>query len=710
MPFPTLPLLGAHAGRTRLTCELKCGSACFHEAPNTSENSYIGDVVEGAIARRSLLKGGLSALVVGGLAAPALTATPAAAQGQGTPPAAAPKASNSGTGLQFAPIPATDRAVDAVVLPQDYDHTVTIRWGDPVVPGAAPLDEANQTGASQAGQFGYNCDFVGFVPFAGPGPRTRPGNSDRGVLTVNHEYTIAPLMFPDYVDGAPTRDQVEAEIQAHGASVIEVVRQRRGGYTYLPDSPFNRRITGTTPMVLTGPAAGDTRLQTSADPTGTKVLGTLNNCAGGVTPWGTILSGEENFNQYFANRAAVPDPDTRAAHARYGLPAGASRRRWEQFDDRFDLAQEPNEAFRFGWVVEIDPEDPTSVPRKHTALGRFKHEAATVHVAPDGRVVAYSGDDERFDYVYKFISRDRFVEGDKAHNMTLLEEGDLYVARFTGDSPAPELERYNSPPTLGQLPEDGEFDGTGEWLPLVVDGESRVPGFSVAEVLILTRLAADAVGATKMDRPEDVERNPVNGRVYMAMTNNTQRGRGTNPRDPGIDEANPRRVDEDGTLTGNKYGHVVELEEAGGDGTALTFSWRLFLVCGDPSDPTTYFGGFPAAEVSPIAAPDNIAFDGSGNLWISTDGQQGTLGKADAFHAIAVQGPERGRVRQFLSLPAGSEACGPEFTPDDRGLFCAVQHPGDLGLASNWPDGGDATPRPSVISIYKATGNPRIGS
>ncbi len=402
----------------------------------------------------------------------------------------------------------------------------------------------------------------------------------------------------------------------------------------------------------------------------------------------------------------MTDPIVAAAHARYGLPTGPSERRWEQEYDRFDLALEPNEPFRFGYVVEIDPTDPSSTPRKHTALGRFKHEAATVHIAPDGRAVAYSGDDERFDYVYKFISRDRYIEGNKAHNMNLLTEGDLHVARFSGDSPPAELERYNGAGTLGQLPEDGEFDGSGEWLPLVVAGQSMVPGFTVAEVLIRTRQAADAVAPTKMDRPEDVERNPVNGRVYMAMTNNTNRGRGANP---GIDEANPRRVDEAGATTGNKYGHVVELVESGDDGTALTFAWRLFLVCGNPTDPTTYFAGFPRDQVSPVSAPDNVAFDGSGNLWIATDGQPGTIGKSDAFHAVPVQGPERGRVRQFLSVPAGAEACGPEFTPDERALFCAVQHPGD-GLPSSWPDGGGAVPRPSVITVFKTTGDKRIGS
>jgi secreted PhoX family phosphatase len=702
-PHIDLPLAGAHAGRSALTCELKCGSACFHAAPNRSSNDYIGDVVETAITRRTVLKGGLSALVIGALSgAGALTgARPASAR-----PGRAGW-SDSGTGLRFTPIRPQDAATDAVVLPNGYTHDIVLRWGDPVLPGAPAFDFHNQTPEAAAQQFGYNCDFIGFLPL-GPGRGT--AGSRRGILVVNHEYTVGNLMFPSYSNAAPTAEQVDIELAAHGMSVLEIERERGagGGFVFVPGSRFNRRITATAPMLLTGPAAGDALLRTAADPTGARVLGTLNNCAGGRTPWGTVLSGEENFHQYFANNDSVVDPQTRDAHRRYGLPGGASSRKWERYHERFDLSQEPNEAFRFGWIVEIDPTDPTFTPRKRTALGRFKHEGATVHVAPDGRVVAYSGDDERFDYVYKFVSRARYRAGDKAHNLTLLDDGDLYVARFTGDSSPSELERYNARPTLGRLPDDGEFDGTGEWLPLVLDGRSQVPGFTVAEVLIKTRLAADAVGATKMDRPEDVERNPVNGLVYLCMTNNTQRGLGANPRDPGIDEANPRRVDENAAPTGNKYGHVIELDDARG-GSGTTFAWRLFLVCGDPDDPTTFFAGYPKEGISPIAAPDNVMFDAEGNVWIATDGQQRTLGKADAFHAVPVEGPERGRVRQFLSVPAGAEACGPELTPDQRTLFCAVQHPGE-NYASTWPDGPGSPPRPSVIAIHATHGDKRIGS
>ena len=697
----TLPLAGAHQGRSARTCALKCGSACFHSVPNTSANEYFGDVVAQTLSRRTVLKGSVSALVLAGVPGLLRPDTAAAA------PARSAKATNSGTGLTFTPIPPTDATYDNVVVPKGYGWDLLARWGDPVVAGAPTWDFANQTAQAQAQQFGYNCDYIGFLPL---GTGSGVARSSRGVLTVNHEYTEPDRMFPGYTAGAPTREQVDVELAAHGLSVLEVTRlANKGAFSVVGESALNRRITATTPMELTGPAAGHDLLRTSQDPSGTLVLGTLNNCAGGNTPWGTVLSAEENFNQYFANRAAVADPSVRDAHARYGLPTGATERRWEAHYDRFDLAKEPNEPFRFGWIVEVDPTDPTFVPRKRTALGRFKHEAATIAIADDGRVVAYMGDDERFDYVYKFVSRDTYREGDKAHNLTLLDHGDLFVAMFTGDSPQAELERYNRAATLGQLPTDGEFDGVGEWLALVENGESKVAGFTVAEVLIKTRLAADRAGATKMDRPEDVERNPVNGRVYAAMTNNTDRGRGRNPRDPGIGEANPRKVNETGALTGNKYGHVVEMAEARNDAAARAFTWRLFLVCGNPDDPTTYFAGFPKDRVSPVSCPDNVTFDANGNLWISTDGAPGTIGKADAFHAVPVAGPERGRARQFLSVPAGAEASGPEFTPDQRTVFCAVQHPGE-GFSSRWPDFNANPPRPSVISVFAARGDTRIGS
>jgi uncharacterized protein len=464
-------------------------------------------------------------------------------------------------------------------------------------------------------------------------------------------------------------------------SVVEVSRPNsRGTWTYRRFSRFNRRITAATPFRVTGPAAGSALLKTSADPTGRVVLGTLNNCAGGVTPWGTVLSGEENFNQYFAVPAPPSDPKVAAGYRRYGI-VDRSGRDWFRADRRFGTVEEPNEPHRFGWIVEIDPYDRRSTPRKHTALGRFKHEGATISVAPDGRVVAYSGDDERFDYLYKFVSKRKMRRGHswwaRRHNMTLLEEGDLYVAKFSG-VPSP------------------EYDGDGTWLPLTKDGKSAVPGMTVEEVLVWTRLAADAVGATKMDRPEDVEPSPFSGKVYVACTNNTSRTPAQ------VDAVNPRPL--------NKDGHVIELRETGDDPTRTTFSWKLLLVCGDPADPSTYFSGFDKSEVSPISCPDNVAFDRAGNLWIATDGQPDSLALDDALFAVPVRGSERGHTQQFLAVPTGAETCGPIVGYDDRTVLVAVQHPGDVPGASTetpkslFPYDGTGQPRPSVIQVRRRDG------
>jgi hypothetical protein len=409
----------------------------------------------------------------------------------------------------------------------------------------------------------------------------------------------------------------------------------------------------------------------------------------------------------------VTDPATATALARYGIPTKrtSTERRFEAYEDRFDLAKEPNEVNRFGWIVELDPYDPSFVPRKRTALGRFKHEGATVRLARDGRAVAYMGDDERHDYLYKFVSKRRFRSGRstaaRRHNLTLLDDGDLFVAQLTGDSPG-EIDG------TGKLPSDGAFDGTGRWVPLVLDGRSQVPGFDVARVLVHTRLAADELGRldpskapTKMDRPEDVEPNPVTGFVYAALTNNTDRGK---PAEPGkrfapADEANPRN--------GNRHGHVLELREAGNDAAAGTFAWRLFLVAGDPAAADTYFGGFDKAKVSPISCPDNVAFDPAGNLWIATDGN--ALGSNDGLFAVPLEGPEAGHVKQFLTVPIGAETCGPFILPDARTLLVAVQHPGELTGStletprSTFPNG--RFPQPTVVTVWRTgPGSKRIGA
>ncbi|MFI8185721.1 PhoX family protein [Actinacidiphila glaucinigra] len=692
-PHRLLPLLPRHdGGRSALTCRFKCGDACAHEAPNTSGNAYLGDVVADALSRRTMLRTGAVvtlAAAAGGMAVTSGTDVAAAAP----EPLHGGHGGHGGTvdpdaakGLRFRPV--EPNTVDAVVVPEGYAQSVLIRWGDPILRGAPAFDQARQTAASQAGQFGYNNDFLHLFDL--------PGERGRQVLVANHEYTDEILMFPGYDAANPTREQVEIAWAAHGLSVVVVEEERHSGRLYpVSRHGLNRRLHTRTAFRLTGPAAGSPLLRTKADPTGTKVLGTLNNCAGGTTPWGTVLSGEENFNQYFGNAASVTDPVTAERLKRYGIAGVASERKWERFDDRFDLAKEPNEVNRFGWIVELDPFDPDSTPRKHTALGRFKHEAAQPRLTEDGRPVVYMGDDERFDYMYKFVASKAMRHGTgravREHNLSLLDEGTLYVARLTGDSPAAEFDGS------GKLPSDGEFDGSGEWIKLASGTTSFVEGMTAEEVYLFTRMAADKAGATKMDRPEDVEPSPRTGRVYVALTNNTNRGKAGSA---GADEANPRN--------NNKHGHVLELAEFFDDPAADRFAWRLFLVAGDPSDPATYFAGFPKDDVSPISCPDNVAFDPHGNLWISTDGAPGTLGTHDALFGVAVKGDKRGQVRQFLSVPKGAETCGPIV--QDQRVLVAVQHPGETdgstyeNPSSRWPDGGKRIPRPSVVVVWRKDG------
>lgn len=676
-----LPIIGSPSpspcasGRAAMTCRFRCGDACAHDEPNTSSNEYFGDIVARSVSRRGLLKAG-AVITVAGAATSALGTMPAAA---------APVATGSGsrwktpTGLDFQPV--APNKVDAVVVPSGFTQGLVIAWGDKLFRQSPTFDPANQTAAAQRQQFGYNCDFLGVMPL---GHLTK-------LLVVNHEYTDEVLMFPGYDSAAPTREQVEIAWAAHGLSVVAVSEQRRSGALKpLVGHQLNRRFhTGST-FELSGPVRGHDLVKTTADPKGTTVLGTLNNCAGGLTPWGTWLTAEENFNQYFANAAAVTDPTTSARLSRYGVPSGATERKWERFDDRFDLAKEPNEINRFGWVVEIDPYDPTSTPKKRTALGRFKHEAAQPRITHDGRVAMYMGDDERFDYFYKFVSTGKVMRGLSAkarkHNSSLLDEGTLYVAKFTGDSPASEIDGS------GTLPSDGKFDGSGEWIPLVTGNRSHVTGMTAAEVLLFTRQAADLAGATKMDRPEDVEPSPKTGKVYVALTNNSNRGAAGRA---AADETNPRNA--------NKHGHVLELTEHRNDSSATSFRWELLLVCGDPNDASTYFGGFDKSQVSPISCPDNVTFDPHGNLWISTDGN--ALGSHDGLFAVAVEGKYRGLTKQFLTVPTGAETCGPHV--DHKRVMVCVQHPGEVdgasfsSPASQWPDGPGSIPRPGIVSVWR---------
>ncbi|MBR0650000.1 PhoX family phosphatase [Roseomonas terrae] len=630
---------------------------------NPDPRETIGELVDRRLTRRAALRG------LGGAAAAATLADQLVA---GAREASAQVPMTGGpSSLTFPELRHQLAQRDAVA--EGYEIQVLLRWGDAVLPDAPAFDPAAQTPAAQAMQFGYNNDFIDFQPLP-QGSRS----ADRGLLVVNHEYSNAELMFPGLGAGSAARnrttaEQVKVEMMAHGLSVVEIARTD-GRWAAVADSRFNRRITGETPMRVSGPAAGHDWLKTSADPTGTRVLGTLNNCAGGNTPWGTILTTEENFNYYFSGAAAKTGPQAEA-YRRYGIVERAMFP-WGRFETRFDLDKEPNEPNRFGWIVEFDPYDPQSQPVKRTALGRFKHEGCTHVVNPDGRVVLYSGDDERFDYVYKFVTARPWNPNDRAANRDLLDDGTLFVARFADD-------------------------GKVQWLPLTHGEGPLTPanGFpSQAEVMINARRAADLLGATPMDRPEDVETNPVTGRTYVILTNNGNR------REDQVSPVNPRAR--------NAHGHIIEIVPPAPNGrpdhAATEARWEVFLLAGRPGQDAGARYHRATSDQGWLSCPDNCAFDAKGRIWISTDGAPGAAGVADGLYAADTQGPGRALTRLFYQAPTGAEVCGPCFTPDDTTIFLAIQHPAeDRGSSfdrpsTRWPDFQDAMPpRPSVIAIVK---------
>ncbi|RWQ14895.1 PhoX family phosphatase [Mesorhizobium sp.] len=640
-------------------------------AINASDNRTMGEIIAARFSRRGFLKGSLAVSAIAATVSPlALISADEARAAEGS---------------VFAFDELEAGIDDKHHVAPGYDADVLLRWGDPLFADSPDFDPTKQSAEAQAKQFGYNNDYVGYIPI--------DGSAEHGLLVVNHEYTNPHLMFPGIVkivekDGkksaevAPlSKEQVDVEMAAHGGTIVEI-RKDGGKWQVVRDGKLNRRITANTEMALSGPVAGHDRVKTKADPSGTKVFGTVNNCAGGVTPWGTYVMAEENIHGYFSGE--LPEDHKEAAnYKRLGIPEGAYE--WAAHYERFDLAKEPNEANRFGWIVEVDVNDPTSTPRKRTAMGRFKHEGAESIVAKDGRVVFYLGDDERFDYVYKFVTRAAFNPNDRAANKDLLDDGTLHVARFAED-------------------------GTVEWLPIVF-GQGPLTaenGFTgQADVLIETRRAADLLGATKMDRPEDIQPNGVNGKVYVMLTNNSKR------KADQVDAANPRAE--------NAFGHIIEIAEDGGDFTAAKGKWEVLLKCGDPSvaDVGATFSTATTAN-GWFGMPDNCAVDSSGRLWVATDGQgPKATGRTDGLWAVDTEGAARATSKLFFRVPIGAEMCGPLFAPDDQTAFVAVQHPGDGGedweafgrpsyyedLSTRWPDFKPDMPvRPSVVAITKQGG------
>ncbi len=630
---------------------------------NRSEQPSLEQLVERRFSRRQLIGGALS------FAAVASLPRTAAAAGVADTAKATTRTAGKST-LMFDEV--DNHIRDAHQVSPGYTADVLIRWGDPTVGKDAPdFDPDRQTGAAQEKQFGAHNDFIAFMPL----PRGSK-NSDHGLLCVNHEYTSGELMWRGVHPVLLDAEQTKVEMAAQGHSITEI-RKVDGHWTFVRGSNFNRRFTANTPIDIGGPARGHGRMKTSADPTGTRVLGTFANCCGGTTPWGTVLSAEENFQDYFAGRPGR-DADLNSLR-RYGL--GAPGYGWARHVERFRLDRDSQEPNRFGWIVEIDPYDPTATPIKRTALGRFRHEGACVTLTSDNRVVVYSGDDQAYEYVYRFVSNGRFDPDNPRANLDLLDDGTLYVARF-------------------------DASGKGEWLPLV-HGQGPLTsknGFHCqADVVIDARLAADAVGATPMDRPEDIAVHPHTGKVYVALTKNSTRSADR------VDAANPRAA-----VPG---GHILEIEPPEVDGSrdhaAQALEWNILLLAGDPNieehetryHPDTSHNGW-------FYAPDNLEFDAKGRLWISTDqgSDQVLHGVPDGIRACDTEGEGRALTKLFFACPPGAEACGPCFTPDDKTLFVAVQHPGEGWTLDNprtlWPDyQAGMPPRSAVVAITKDDGS-----
>ena len=674
-------------------------SSCKHPdndiTINPSGNTSIRDVVAEFKGRRGFLKGSLGMAAVatlGGFAREAVAYT-----GSPTP---------GGGGITFTGLPPNLAAsfVDAVSVPAGYTAKVLVGWGDaigrPSDPNTHWDSSTAMTEARQLTTFGAHNDGMHFFPF--PTAGVGGVSSDRGLLCVNHEYNDPGLVTASTAYGTLPMTQaiVDTQLAAHGVSVLEV-QKLSGEFKVRRPSALARRITGKTPMLLTGPAAGHPLLRTAADPTGTLVLGTLNNCAHGFTPWGTYLTCEENFNGYFGTTAAqLTAQPLSTLEARYGLSAGGFGYRWHEADPRFNFRDNPNEPNRFGWVVEIDPWNPNATPMKRTALGRFKHESAGHVVGADNKVAVYMGDDERNDYMYKFVCAGRFDPRNRGANRNLLDSGTLYVAKFNAD-------------------------GSGQWLPLVWGQGGLTPanGFAdQAEVLIKARQAADRLGATMMDRPEWVAVHPTTREVYLTLTNNNRRG--TNPPSsnnpngsttagsarPPVDATNPRND--------NRYGHILRWTETGGDVGATTFAWDIFVECGDSLSAAPNLQGNINGD--DLGAPDGLWFDKDGRLWIQTDQQGDGLGDWANIggNAMFCADPSTRQITRFLTSPKNCEVTGVVTTPDGKTMFVGIQHPGEdwtgsFTARSTWPDSGVNgpttqtgvfKPRSSVVVITKDNG------
>lgn len=661
---------------------------------NEAGNTPFSAVMDAHLSRRTFTRAGMAA-ALSALGGCAVTA------GGGKEPALK---------LGFVSLP--NSMTDACVVPQGYVAQVLGAWGTPLNDRAAPWDrDGKNTSNDLLHSTGMHHDGMHYFPL--------DGSSTDGILVVNHEYIDEKALHPAgptmTADGKRPAEEVRKEINAHGVAVMHV---RKSGSTWdiVKNSPYNRRFTSATPMALAGPVGGTDWVKTPYSPAGKMVRGTNNNCGNGTTPWGTYITAEENWAFCFVNtdKANLPEHQKRS-----GVPTGKGRYQWEKAAGdasevqgefaRFNitptganaLSDWRNEINGFGYLVEIDPYDPVSVATKRTAMGRFAHEGAAYSLPQAGKPLAfYSGDDSRFEYLYRYVSdavwdpadakrTDRLAVGAK-----YLDKGTLYVARFNED-------------------------GSGTWLPLTLDSVGKDGSKlgskykTLEEILIHTRSAADFVGATPMDRPEWTAVHPRNGDVYLTLTNNTSRNAAT-----GANPANPR--------LNNVNGHIIRWHD---DAQANTFRWEIF-VFGSEAGAAADINRSGLTELNQLASPDGLAFDDRGILWIQTDngidaGRNNTVAKRTNDQMLAVipgaladskgTGPainagNQADLRRFFVGPNECEITGFAYTPDYKSIFLNIQHP------VNWPayDTTDATkaptgkvrPRSSTVVIQRADGGP----
>jgi secreted PhoX family phosphatase len=647
---------------------------------NRSANPTFYEVMDARVRRRGFLMGGMATIATGlfgaGLSGRAALAQTTAPSGL----------------LGFTPVPVS--VEDKVVVPAGYKVQVLAAWGTPIMADAPDYAPGAVTGAAQAGQVGSHHDGMHFFPI--------DGSSTDGLLVMNHEYIEPRLIHAEKwkgqaidgdtvvfdAEGKRDDDEVLAELNAHGCTVVRIQRGADGQWSVVKGDPLNRRVTGLTEMELAGPVRGSAHVVTKFSPDGTKTRGTLNNCAHGVTPWNTYLTCEENWAGYFVNTGEQPREQDR-----YGVADDVSRYAWEAAASgadeyiRFNAAATGasatedyrNEPNTFGWVVEFDPFDPASVPVKRTHLGRFAHEGVVFAPAVEGQpIVLYSGDDARFEYIYKFVSAQPYTAGAGGE---LLDEGTLYVAKFNDD-------------------------GTGEWLALAPGENGLTPenGFAdLADILVNTRLAADKAGATKMDRPEWGTVDPATGEVYFTLTNNNRRSQTE------VNAVNPRAE--------NNFGQIVRWRYEGNDHARTAFDWDLFVIAGTPRQSAT-FNGLALGEDNIFACPDGIWCDADSRLWIQTD--MGDIGpdysgplKDFGMNAMLAADPKTGEIRRFLTGPWGQEITGVVTTPDQTTMFVNVQHPGGHASAeqfaagdygSGFPDYNGTVPRSATLVITREDG------